>query len=468
MCELCNRHFCGQHLVSALHTCPTEKDIHSIYASGDPAQFKYLSTIRRTAGEAMISALLQTINCDALRIRAEALRNGIRCTISLPSAKEAYFNFDILGGCNYHASILFEDGKNWLARFRLPNHNAPPLQERNFDRRSEFATYRFLAGTSVPVSQVYDFADDEDPVNLVGAGYILLEKLSGKPMTWYNATEVQKQWFSRQLADIYIVLERHPFGEMGRLQPALSTRQPEVGPAFFDYDENGAFLPFGPFEHSSEYYAALIERRIKLIISGETSTSAPVDAYLVYKTLLDHLPQQEESGPPFFLRHLDSRDANFLIDDDYNITGIIDWELAVLAPKSSAFQSPLLMYNLGEFYQEGLSTPSKDERRFARILREEKGRDDLARLTAQKMIFRFEQCIETDPHEWETFLQLFTGWWKAVTKIPAFDWDSWRMEALESFAQGGGKAVTKIPAFDWDSWRMEALERYGDGGLSGH
>jgi len=384
----------------------------------------------------MISRLLQTINCEALRARAEALRNGMHCTISLPTANEAYFNFDILGGCNYHASIHFEDGKSWLARFRLPNHNAPPLQERNFDRRSEFATYRSLAGTSIPVSQVYDFADDEDPANPVGAGYILLEKLPGKPMTWYNATEVQKESFSRQLADIYIDLEQHPFDVLGRLHPIATTRQPEVGPAFFDYNPNGELLSFGPFKHSSDYYTALIERRINLIKSGEISTSAPVDLYLVYKTLLDHAPQQEEPAPPFFLRHVDSRDANFLIDDDYKITGIIDWELAILAPKSSAFQSPLLMYDLGELYQEGLSTPSEDERRFARILREDKGRDDLALLAAQKMNFRFEQCIETDPHEWETFLQLFAGWSKAVTGMTTFDWDSWRKEALNKYGDG--------------------------------
>ena len=123
----------------------------------------------------MISRLLETINSDALRLRAETLRDGIKCTVNLPSADQAYFNFDVLGGCNYHGSIVFEDGKTWLARFRLPNHNEPPLQERNFDGRSEFATYCFLAGTAVPVPEVYDFADDDDPMNLVGAEYVLLE-----------------------------------------------------------------------------------------------------------------------------------------------------------------------------------------------------------------------------------------------------------------------------------------------------
>jgi len=107
-------------------------------------------------------------------VRAETLRDGIKCSVNIPSANQPYFNFDVLGGCNYHGSIVFEDGKTWLARFRLPNHNVPTLQEKSFNRSSEFATYCFLAGTAVPVPEVYDCADDEDHKNVVDAGYILL------------------------------------------------------------------------------------------------------------------------------------------------------------------------------------------------------------------------------------------------------------------------------------------------------
>src|SRR5947207_11981613 len=151
--------------------------------------------IRRKADETVISRLLQTIDTKALCARAETVRDGIKCTINLLTAEEACFNFDIYGGRNYHISIGFKDGITWLARFRLPNHNAPQAAERNFDRRSEFAIYRFLATTSVPVPKVYDVADDNDPANHVGAGYILLEKLLGKTMTWNDATATQKENF---------------------------------------------------------------------------------------------------------------------------------------------------------------------------------------------------------------------------------------------------------------------------------
>src|SRR5438045_2070128 len=159
-------------------------------------------------------------------------------------------------------------------------------------------------------------------------------------MTWNDATATQKENFFQQLADIYINLEQHPFKQLGRLQISLCPEVPEIASAFFGYDCNGKLIPFGSFSQSNDYYTALIEERTSLIKTGEIATSAPIEQYLVYKTLLDHLPPN--SSGPFFLHHIDSRDANFMVDDEYNIIGIIDWELAILGPKSAAFQSPLL------------------------------------------------------------------------------------------------------------------------------
>lgn len=150
--------------------------------SGDQSRLRKLNVSRRTAGEKMISALIDSINGDALRERAETLRNGMKCTVSLPIANQAYLNMDVVRGRNYYGSIVFEDGKAWLVRFRLPNHNAPPVEERNFDRYSEFAIYRFLAEAAIPVLRVYDFANNKDLSNTISAGYILIEKLVGKPL----------------------------------------------------------------------------------------------------------------------------------------------------------------------------------------------------------------------------------------------------------------------------------------------
>ncbi|KAG5801501.1 hypothetical protein H9Q74_000384 [Fusarium xylarioides] len=417
-CEQCHQHFCGEHAVSTLHTCLTTEEIHTIYVSGDESRLRKLNASRRTAGEKIISALIDSIDGDALRERAETLRR-MKCTVSLPVANQAYLKMDVVGGRNYHGSIVFEDGKAWLARFRLPNHNAPPVEERNFDRRSEFTTYRFLAEAAVPVPRVYDYADDEDPSNAVGAGYILVEKLAGKPLSWHEADQAQREKFMRQLADIYTQLEKHPLGALGRLQPSSSSAgKPEVGPAFFDYDSSGRAVPFGPFDNMDDYYKALIQHKIGLIKTEEIAPSAPLDQYLVYRSLLDRPPPK--------------RAGSFLL-----APCIIDLELAIVTAKGAAFQSPLLLYNLGELYHEGLSTPSEDEKRLAKILQEETKSDELSALVAQKLHFRVDQVIETNPEDGENFTRVFSGWWKAATGEQAFDWDMWYRNALDKYGDGG-------------------------------
>jgi len=146
------------------------------------------------------------------------------------------------------------------------------------------------------------------------------------------------------------------------------------------------------------------------------------------------LPQDLRKA--LFLRHVDSRDANFLVDDDYNITGLIDWELAIVTSKGSAFQSPLLLYNLGELYHKGLSTPSEDEKRLSKILRE-KGAVELSALAEQKLYFRVDQVIETDPWDRQNFVRLFSGWWKVANGLETFDWDTWYEQALDKYGDGG-------------------------------
>lgn len=250
-----------------------------------------MQATRRAAGEATILSLLNRINSDALQARAETLRCKPR-HISLPAPDKAYYNFSIVGGRNYHASIVFEDGVTRLARFRLPNHNDPPVEERNFDRRSEYATYNYLAQATVLVPKVFEVADDNDPHNPVGAGYILFEKIRGNPMDWELANESQKNKVCEQLADIYIKLENQPLNKLGHLQPSSSdpTSSFEVGPAFFAYGPTGKLNPVGPFTSSTEYYTALLKYRLNLVKTREIATTAPVDQYLVFRTLLENFP----------------------------------------------------------------------------------------------------------------------------------------------------------------------------------
>ena len=129
--------------------------------------------------------------------------------------------------------------------------------------------------------------------------------------------------------------------KIGRLQVDPVSGRPQVGLAFFDYSATGEALALGPFKESTAYYTARIEQRIRLVRGGELTAPNIIDTYLVYMTLLKKLPSDDIKAR--YVQHMDSRDANFLVDDEYNITGIIDWDWAIAMPDYSALQSPLLL-----------------------------------------------------------------------------------------------------------------------------
>lgn len=107
------------------------QEIESILTSQEPSTSTHLNTLRRTAGEAMISKFLEMINCIALLARAKALHNGPCCVLDFPRASEASENPEIVGGRNYHASITFDDG-----RFGLRGSNCPTTPMFHWKKRT--------------------------------------------------------------------------------------------------------------------------------------------------------------------------------------------------------------------------------------------------------------------------------------------------------------------------------------------
>jgi len=243
---------------------------------------------------------------------------------------------------------------------------------------------------------------------------------------------VQKVKFCRQLAEIYTKLGQHPFNGLGRLQ--LSSRGlPEAGPAFFDYDPSGNLNPFDPFSHSNDYYTALIQQKIQFFKTGEIASSAPLNQYLVYMSLLDSSHQMSRVLFSSVIWILETRISQSMMTTISLASSIGSWPLLL----QKAFQSPLLLYNLGELYHEGLSTPSEDEKRLSKILREEKGAVELSASAEQKLHFRVDQVIETDPWDRRNFVSLFSGRWKVTNGGETFDWDTWYKQALDKYDDGG-------------------------------
>lgn len=289
-----------------------------------------------------------------------------------------------MGGQNCHVDVEFDDGVTWIARIRLDDPLLPPHTVKSHIFLSEIATLQFLAKTGVPAPKVYCY-ELEGSENIVGTSYVLMEKMPGKPLDWNGADEDQRRKVMEQLADIYLELEQHPLQMTGSVVPSVvDSCQPEAAAfaqvPWFKSPEDA----LGPFSTLREAYTAIITQQLQTIENHEIS-SLPIDNALVFMwqlSMIDRLVDSSTSkSGPFYLKHQDDKGDHILVDENYNITGIIDWEFASAEAKELAFSSPCMMWPVGTFY-EGHNDLSNDEICFAEILAS-RGRRDLSEMVLQ-------------------------------------------------------------------------------------
>lgn len=93
-----------------------------------------------------------------------------------------------------------------------------------------------------------------------------------------------------------------------------------------------------------------MEQNLALIADGQLFTSFPVNAYLVFSFLKPQVqdlvakPSHNpvETTEQFYLKHVDDKGGHLMVDDDLNITGIIDWQMARVVPAREAFGPSLV------------------------------------------------------------------------------------------------------------------------------
>ncbi|KAG9258928.1 uncharacterized protein F5Z01DRAFT_641794 [Emericellopsis atlantica] len=419
-CVLCDRHLCSSHLEPDYHKCPRWEDA-DVY---DPAA--------REAEEQELAKLFDKINTSALEARCSLLRRGLPCRVP-PLQYNRSTRSSVMGGMNYHIEVCFEDGVTWIARVRRCNATSPPAALRDYIIQSEVATLMFLEKTNVPAPKVYDF-ELEHSANAVGVGFILMEKLPGNSLRWSLTTPQQREKVIDQLANTFIELHKYPFPLLGSLDtPGDSQIASFARESLTDYVES-KMRSFGPFSTSKEYHLSELRHVLDLILRGEMYSQQAVDAYLIHRFLVDLVPLvvDSEENHEFFLTHADDKGDHILVDEQFNITGIIDWEWAHTASLANAFNSPIGLLPVADFYN-GKNELGDDEVVFARRF-EDKGREDLAQVVRNGRIRHwFAFCCGYDLVDWDGFLGLFRGLRDAVGVDEGLEWDEWKAAALRRY-----------------------------------
>ena len=403
----------------------------------NPEQDEAYFAAFNTAKMDLVLNLLQSINTGALERLASSLRNDIPCR--LPAMYlELGPQFELVrgqsGGQNFHLDIEFEDGVVWIARIRLNLHRSPPQKVRDYVLLSEVVTMKFLETTNVPTPKVFYHTTDQ---GVCGVPLIIMEKMKGSQLDWQNASSAEKTKVMDQLADVFLDLEKHPFPKAGSLSGVDDNGQLVVNGLADAYYFRTPELCTGPFETLRSSLRGLVEHDLQMIESREHSCLS-VDQYLSHQWRLDMIPSMIQSGElsegTFFLQHQDDKGDHILVDEDHNITAIIDWEFATTESKALAFGSPCMMWPVNDFYN-GSNNLSAEELEFAEMFRH-RGREDMAQivLNGRKLqrflLFRGGATMDQDE-----FGKLFQGLRAAACEEGGAlnSYMAWKAQAIKQY-----------------------------------
>jgi hypothetical protein len=131
---------------------------------------------------------------------------------------------------------------------------------------------------------------------------------------------------AKQLANVFADLQNLTFSRIGRLWCGENADQPPEIIAM-------AWHPSpGPLDTSLEYFYNQQQSENREILALHPEDPDWRTACWVLKTCLTYIIIEDRIRGPFPLCHLDLHFGNMLFDDEYNLTGIIDWSSAQAAP----------------------------------------------------------------------------------------------------------------------------------------
>ncbi|KFA48439.1 hypothetical protein S40293_00294 [Stachybotrys chartarum IBT 40293] len=298
-------------------------------------------------------------NPEALPALSEA-RRGRPCSCDVSHMPKS-------GRLNWVIFITFDDGVEWV--FRSPRSDLLGFYSDETASKilvSEASTLMFLkANTSIPVPEVYSFSGSSD--NDIGVPYIVQSKAPGRSLGSYNwckdphemlgaqhqprlpLSDKDREKVMKQLGAIMSELSDHRFEEIGSLT-IDETGIPSIGeclsPSFTWQERDSLELDRGPFSEEFDYLDSLVSaftsHARELPLTPHVFI-APVPDKLDYKTMDSYRTAGRRWNDfGFALSHPDLHLGNLYVDDDFNITCVIDWSSTTSGPITELLVPPSL------------------------------------------------------------------------------------------------------------------------------
>jgi len=197
---------------------------------------------------------------------------------------------ELSGGCNIINRIVFDDGILWALRI--------PYDEMRSPVECTVTTMGYVQRTvpSIPVATVHAWSDSEDGDG-VGTPYMLLDWVDGKTLEW----------------NVNV--------------PPPAAREKVLGQmAQYTVDLLARTAMHSSPQSALTWILRRIDSRLTRILTGELLGFDPVDC-LIYRAMAKEIYFVSSLDAfPFPLMHTDLGRLNILVDDNFNITGILDWD----------------------------------------------------------------------------------------------------------------------------------------------
>ncbi|KAJ5356303.1 hypothetical protein N7517_010912 [Penicillium concentricum] len=260
---------------------------------------------------------------EATKIRREKSIDGLTCSVNI--AKFTYGTYNLV------IALTFSDKIQWIARIMLPQDEDdlvsedPTNEDVTKSLLSEIASMNYIRSkTTIPIPRVFGHSVTK---NAFGHPYILMEALQGTVLENRMALSIpdtHKRKFAAQFAGYIYELGTLQFPKIGSL--SYESNELEITP----FQISSSWI--NPLSSSLEYSYLFRKAETKEIHSEHPDvTDWAAAAWFLEKSLTSMVTEEHLYGP-FPLCHLDLDYNNILVDEEFNITAVLDWSNTQTVP----------------------------------------------------------------------------------------------------------------------------------------
>lgn len=313
--------------------------------------FEQINNVLKTAD----FKYLENAALDARRVVETGLDRDIKCRIDL--SKFAY------GFNNIALEVAFSDNVYWIAKLQ----HAPMDETDAVYMRSEIATLKVVkARTNIPVPQVY--LHEAFATNDFQFPFTLMQYMPGREVKGGIAKRVPAEYLpkvARQLSQVFFELEhRVAFPSLGILWCGDDGNSvPEIipVPGLDSPEDLNDTVEAKRFPRTSlEWFYLQTQSQNREAMEQHPDDREWSTACWAMKNALTHIVVEDRVHGPFPLCHMDLHHGNLLFDEEFNLTGVLDWAHAQTVPLERLAVSPEFVF--------GPMSPVEDKEAITRLV----------------------------------------------------------------------------------------------------